>query len=117
MKPFSSPIRSMVKSVVMMIGEFEFDAIFNESRDQPPYTITWLLFFIFVIMCTIILMNLLVSYIIPSLMSSLTPHTCMGIFKVHDLCSLRKSNVAAFPASTFTFLCLSSLHFMEHICS
>jgi len=61
MKPFSTPMRSMVKSVVMMIGEFEFDAIFNESRDQLPYAITWFLFVIFVIMCTIILMNLLVG--------------------------------------------------------
>ena len=63
MKPFSTPMRSMVKSVVMMIGEFEFDAIFNESRDQLPYAITWFLFVIFVIMCTIILMNLLVRHV------------------------------------------------------
>ena len=58
MKPFESPQRSMMKSVVMMIGEFEFDSIFN---DQSPYDVTWILFAVFVVVCTIILMNLLVS--------------------------------------------------------
>ena len=52
-----------MKTVIMMIGEFEFDALFNDiSRDQQPFPITWVLFALFVVTMTIILMNLLVGH-------------------------------------------------------
>ena len=60
MTAFKTPGRSLMKTIVMMIGEFEFDAIFNDAAEPP--NITWLLFGMFVIVMTIILMNLLVSF-------------------------------------------------------
>lgn len=56
--------RSILKTVVMMIGELEFDDMFyttsGENEILYPIT-TQLIFFAFVILMTIILMNLLVG--------------------------------------------------------
>lgn len=42
-----------------MIGEFEFDDIFNSSDNKVP-GVTWFIFIVFLIIMTLILMNLLV---------------------------------------------------------
>lgn len=60
MRTFSTFARGIVKTTVMMIGEFDFDATFNSAEFDPPL-ITWFLFFIFVIIMTILLMNLMVG--------------------------------------------------------
>ena len=52
--------RAIVKTLVMMIGEFDFDDLFNGGEVHPP-VITWLLFIVFVIIMTILLMNLMVG--------------------------------------------------------
>ena len=65
MTAFSTPGRSIVKMIVMMIGEFDFDDIFNDDKSPTqPTDITWLLFVTFVIVMTIIVMNLLVSSVL-----------------------------------------------------
>ncbi|XP_068697924.1 transient receptor potential cation channel subfamily A member 1 homolog [Montipora foliosa] len=56
---FSEPGRSFVKTAVMMIGEFDFDDTFNSGGDVP--SAAWFLFIVFVIVMTIILMNLLIG--------------------------------------------------------
>jgi len=56
---FSSPGRSFVKTAVMMIGEFDFDDTFNSDVTVPG--VTWFLFIVFVIVMTLILMNLLIG--------------------------------------------------------
>ena len=42
-----------------MIGEFDFDNIFNSSDNKVP-GVTWFIFIVFLIIMTLILMNLLV---------------------------------------------------------
>ena len=49
-----------VKTTVMMIGEFDFDSLFNGGEVKPPM-VTWLLFVIFVVIMTILLTNLMVG--------------------------------------------------------
>ena len=55
--------QSCVKTLVMITGEFEFDAIFlNNSSDTIPYPLTtYLLWIVFVILMPILFNNLLVS--------------------------------------------------------
>ena len=53
---------TFVKVLVMMTGEFEFDALFFTDRHPQPYqTLTMMLFVLFVVMMTIIVMNLLIG--------------------------------------------------------
>ena len=56
----------MIKTVVMMIGEFEFDEIFNvikpNSEEEVFYSAaSYALFTVFIILMTVLIMNLLVS--------------------------------------------------------
>ncbi|XP_048577664.1 transient receptor potential cation channel subfamily A member 1 homolog [Nematostella vectensis] len=53
---FTTVGRSLMKTGVMMIGEFEFDSIFE---NEPA--IAWVLFVIFLVVMTLILMNLLIG--------------------------------------------------------
>ena len=58
---FSSVPKALIKTSVMMIGEFEFDSIFNDSQNKVNYaTVSYILFVTFLIIMSIILMNLLV---------------------------------------------------------
>ncbi|XP_046578884.1 transient receptor potential cation channel subfamily A member 1 homolog isoform X2 [Haliotis rubra] len=67
---FQNVPSAMIKTGVMMIGEFEFDGIFNEQfksttpdeKDRVLYPeVSYLLFVIFLILMSIIVMNLLVG--------------------------------------------------------
>ena len=47
-----------------MIGEFDFDNIFNsEDQEQKVPGVTWFIFIVFLIIMTLILMNLLVRFL------------------------------------------------------
>ncbi|XP_072386530.1 transient receptor potential channel pyrexia-like isoform X2 [Diabrotica undecimpunctata] len=60
---FSDPWRALVKTTVMMMGEFEYGDMFAEDEDSPkilPATSRFI-FLIFVILTSIVLMNLMVG--------------------------------------------------------
>ncbi|KAK3859862.1 hypothetical protein Pcinc_034051 [Petrolisthes cinctipes] len=61
--PFSSCSSSLLKTTVMMIGELEFDSIFHSgSPSMLPYPeVTYMLFVLFLILMTILVMNLLLG--------------------------------------------------------
>ncbi|KAK7065169.1 hypothetical protein SK128_006956, partial [Halocaridina rubra] len=60
--PFETPGKSLLKTSVMMIGEFEFDAIFNTPGEPPQYpAVTYIIFVVFLILMSILIMNLLVG--------------------------------------------------------
>ena len=67
--PFSTPARSLLKTITMTTGEFEFDSIFRQSPEvnrgegipYPP--ISYILWIAFIILMPILLTNLLVSII------------------------------------------------------
>ena len=53
---------SLIKTSVMMIGEFEYTDLFY-GEDQAYYsTISFIIFVIFIVVMSIIIMNLLVSF-------------------------------------------------------
>eukprot|EP00794_Sanderia_malayensis_P000302 gene302-929_t len=56
---FKTPLRSMVKTLVMMSGELDFSSVFDSTFVPPPAA--WPMFLMFVVLLTIILMNLLVG--------------------------------------------------------
>ncbi len=59
---FGHPAFSMLKTTVMMIGEYDFDSLFFGNEVLIPYpTFTLLFFLIFMIIMSIIVMNLLVG--------------------------------------------------------
>ncbi|RUS77619.1 hypothetical protein EGW08_014619 [Elysia chlorotica] len=60
--PFDTVPKSFIKTSVMMIGEFEFDTIFNDSTNDVKYpTASYIIFVIFLVIMSILLMNLLVG--------------------------------------------------------
>ena len=64
MHPFKTPGLGLLKTFVMVIGEFEYDSGFsdNENSDSDPPVFAYILFVLFIIVMTILLMNLLVRY-------------------------------------------------------
>ena len=65
--PFDNPWRTIVKTMTMTTGEFEFDSTFHQDREEynssaaNPYLIaSYLLWILFIIMMPILLTNLLV---------------------------------------------------------
>ncbi|KAK3773373.1 hypothetical protein RRG08_023251 [Elysia crispata] len=60
--PFDSVPKSFIKTSVMMIGEFEFDTIFNDNTNDIKYpAASYIIFVIFLVIMSILLMNLLVG--------------------------------------------------------
>ena len=58
-----------------MIGEFDFDNIFNnqdQDPDQKVPGVTWFIFIVFLIIMTLILMNLLVRFLMTFTSHALT---------------------------------------------
>ena len=52
----------MLKTFVMMIGEFEYEGIFDQSSDDVPFQYySIILFIVFVLVMGIVIMNLLVG--------------------------------------------------------
>ncbi|MPC17481.1 Transient receptor potential cation channel subfamily A member 1 [Portunus trituberculatus] len=60
--PFGSLPRSLLKTSVMTIGEFEYDSIFNDMDQTLPYPeVTYIVFVTFLALMSILIMNLLVG--------------------------------------------------------
>ncbi|GFS41325.1 transient receptor potential cation channel subfamily A member 1 homolog [Trichonephila inaurata madagascariensis] len=60
--PFENPGEAIIKTGVMMIGEIEFDAIFNEPDNKVYFKgPTYALFIIFLLIMAVIIMNLLIG--------------------------------------------------------
>ncbi|XP_067947890.1 transient receptor potential cation channel subfamily A member 1 homolog isoform X2 [Watersipora subatra] len=60
--PFSTVGNSLLKTAIMMIGEFEFDTIFNDDVNATFYPVaSYIIFIIFAIVMSILIMNLLVG--------------------------------------------------------
>ena len=74
---FQNPARSIVKTGVMMIGEFDFDDIFNDNKKNVP-GVTWFIFIVFLIIMTLILMNLLVRLLMTFVSHVLTFFPMLG---------------------------------------
>eukprot|EP00794_Sanderia_malayensis_P000499 gene499-1145_t len=55
---FASPARSILKTSMGMLGEFEYDTVFNENHPMP---LAWGIYVLYLIINCIILMNLLVG--------------------------------------------------------
>ncbi|KAK6059867.1 hypothetical protein COOONC_02483 [Cooperia oncophora] len=73
---FSSVPSAVLKTTVMMIGEFEFTAIFHGDADVHPerlfgHAIAYPLFLFFCVIMTILLMNLLVGLAVDDIKSVL----------------------------------------------
>ncbi|KAG1678688.1 Transient receptor potential cation channel subfamily A member 1 [Nymphon striatum] len=59
---FLNPIYGLIKTSVMMIGEFEFESMFNDPPVPLPYPeLTYAAFVLFIIVMSIILMNVQVG--------------------------------------------------------
>ena len=60
--PFAEPFDAIMKSWVMMLGEFEFTSLMFDEEAPPPYNaMTYVIFIIFLVLMGIILSNLLVG--------------------------------------------------------
>ena len=59
--PYQKEGSTFVKTLVMMTGEFEFDGLFYGEVEQPYFNLTMILFVVFVVIMTIIVMNLLIG--------------------------------------------------------
>ncbi|XP_060807292.1 transient receptor potential channel pyrexia isoform X2 [Amyelois transitella] len=62
--PFESPWAAMVKTVVMMTSEFDYEALFDEEHSADLATslvIVRIIFLVFLILAAIVLMNLMVG--------------------------------------------------------
>ncbi|CAI8048714.1 Transient receptor potential cation channel subfamily A member 1 homolog [Geodia barretti] len=69
-QPFSTPARSLLKTMTMTTGEFEYDGIFRQApggidpgtvREIPFPPVTYILWIVFIILMPILLTNLLVG--------------------------------------------------------
>ena len=70
--PFSSVGKSLLKTAVMMIGEFEYEGIFhNDDDDQMPEfpNLTYAFFVAFLIIMSIIIVNLLIGLAVDDIKS------------------------------------------------
>lgn len=56
---FADPWRALVKTTVMMMGEFEYADLFADSRDSS--LLPRIIFLMFIILTSIVLMNLMVG--------------------------------------------------------
>lgn len=56
---FTTPLRAMLKTTMGMLGEFEYDTVFNDK--YTPVPMAWMIYVAYLVVCCIILMNLLVE--------------------------------------------------------
>ena len=75
--PFATPYHAIIRTSVMMIGEFDYNDIFH-GEDDMHYWLTYVIFCIFLLVMTIIIMNLLVGLAVDDIKG------------VHDEASLKR---------------------------
>jgi len=56
---FATPARSILKTTMGMLGEFEYDTVFNDAYN--PFPMAWFIYVAYLVINCIILMNLLVG--------------------------------------------------------
>lgn len=61
--PYSTAWNAIIRTAVMMIGEFDYNDIFH-GEDDMHYYLTYVLFCSFLVIMTIIIMNLLVCTVL-----------------------------------------------------
>ena len=85
--------RSIVKTLVMMIGEFDFDDLFN-SPDQDVPDVAWFIFIVFliitficitIIMYVSIFLNLKNCMLLRKLSEHFFGHVVQYVFNIHSL--------------------------------
>ena len=81
--PFSTPGRSMLKTAMGMLGEYEYDTVYNEN-DVPA--VTWGLYVLFLIINCIIIMNLLVSHVLSHLWRQSPLVRCLPSILMTSIC-------------------------------
>ena len=72
---FTTPLRAMLKTTMGMLGEFEYDTVFN--GDYTPVTMSWLIYVAYLVICCIILMNLLVCSFVYEIMLIMSASTLL----------------------------------------
>lgn len=63
-EPFSSPVKSLVKTIVMMASEFDYGSLFEGKTDEKFQLVFFMgnvLFVMFLVLASIVLMNLMVG--------------------------------------------------------
>lgn len=93
--PFASPGRTIIKTMTMTTGEFEFDTIFQQggdsTEDVPFFPVSVILWIIFIILMPILLTNLLVGLAVDDIkgiqeaatLKRLELQVCKIIFVIH----------------------------------
>ncbi|XP_052810784.1 transient receptor potential cation channel subfamily A member 1 homolog isoform X1 [Mya arenaria] len=76
--PFATPYHAIIRTSVMMIGEFDYNDIFHSDTDDMHYWLTYVIFCVFLLVMTIIIMNLLVGLAVDDIKG------------VHDEASLKR---------------------------
>ena len=99
--PFSHPGRSMLKTITMAVGEYEFDAIFRqdptggfEAEEEIPFpTISIIVWVAFIILMPILLTNMLVCHVNVSSVSLPALHLNISSRLVWLLATLKQSKM------------------------
>ena len=61
---FGNPGKSLLKIVVMILGEFEFDSVYDDSEDFVTLTFTMILLVGLIIFGSLIMINLIIAFIV-----------------------------------------------------
>ena len=78
----------MLKTTMGMLGEYEYDTVYND-HDVPP--VTWALYLAFLVINCLIIMNLLVSHLMIVLVHA--SHGTLNIFLLACVILARKYSV------------------------
>lgn len=78
----------MLKTTMGMLGEYEYDTVYNDN-DVPP--VTWALYLSFLVINCLIIMNLLVSHLMIVLVRA--SHGTLNIFLLACVILARKYSV------------------------
>ena len=58
---YLTPLRAIAKTFVGMMNEFEYDDFFNNVEEEAPTLAVWILYFLYIVINCIIMMNMLVG--------------------------------------------------------